>query len=110
VGAEGGLAAGERDVPLGMDVGIDAAGYDDLASGVDGACDVVGEGAWRGDGDDLVALDCDVPRADAVGGDHAVTLDDEIEHGSLRLMLLGARNAGASRHPLLIGRLPPDPA
>ncbi len=83
--AQGELAAGERHGPFAVGVRIDAAGHDDLAGGVDGAGDVAGEGAGRSDGDDLVALDRDVPGANAVGGDHAVTLDDEIEHGTLQL-------------------------
>ena len=72
-------------------VRIDAAGDDELAGRVDDAGGVAWQRTGRGDGDDALALDADVPGAHALGSDDLSTADHEIEHG-LRLLQASFRS------------------
>ncbi len=76
------VAGGDR--PARVHMGVDAARDDQLAGRVDHAGTLRRQRARGGDGDDALAIDADVPRPHALGGDHLPTANEEIEHASLR--------------------------
>ena len=85
-GARHQTAPQRGDRPVGVHVWVDAAGDDELASGVHDAAGVAGQRAGRADGDDALALDTDLPGAHALGSHDLSTADHEIEHGCLQLL------------------------
>ena len=80
LGGSGTQVAWPHDGGGDVGVGFDAAGDDDLASGVDNPSHLFGEGVGGGDGDDFIALDGNIPIADAPGGYHLSVADNQVQH------------------------------
>ena len=63
-----------------MGVGLNAAGRNDLTSGVDASNCLFSEGVRGSYSDDLLPLHCYVPVADASRGYHLAATNDQIQH------------------------------